>query len=763
MKKIGIFIIGFLFTVLTCTVAQEPFDANAAHKTLDKISIELSVQNVNVNNLEKSIDTLTALLNKAKVCVAQTTSEINTINEELAPQEANARTATSTETQRYLIKKKSTLTQQRSRCQLFVHRADEAILAFKTATQKLTTTKLIKKEPHFFANLITGFKNLPSFYQTFDTTQFFAQSGLSFFSTLAVIFLFIFATIAILGGLWISRTIKPLLKSKKEPSFGDRLVQALIGVFVKYSIPFLLFAFLSIYVAILYRDATTVPLIGLLIYGITALLLFVMLTRILFSPPKPTPGLLSLPKEISLSFKRRIITFGVLLFIGYLFTVLFHYKIIPEDLYRALRTIYITVLTFNLIAIIWLLNDIPRFKFYRPWRILFSIVLSAAFIAIVVADWIGYQGLSVFLLIGIALSFIYLTATWFAYKLLTYFIDLLADNEYEWQKSFRNYLGLSRRRSLPELLCIRWVIFVLALSILILLLLDTWGLPRHELHGLIRYLTEGFTIGKSIVVPSKIMIALTIFTVFVLFTRWLRAFIFRHPSMKMDEGATLAFGSIVGYIGFAASLLFALLIAGVSFTGLAVIAGALSVGIGFGLRDIVANFISGIILLTERPIKPGDRITVGDTEGFVKKIRIRSTQISTLKHSDVIIPNYELISKQVTNFMFRDTFWRIEVAVGVAYGSDVDTVRKILLEVAHAHPEVDKEHPGPAVLFRGFGESSLNFELWCIIRDVNLKFQVHSDLNFAIDREFRQNHITIAFPQQDIYIKSWPEKPSGKT
>ena len=240
----------------------------------------------------------------------------------------------------------------------------------------------------------------------------------------------------------------------------------------------------------------------------------------------------------------------------------------------------------------------------------------------------------------------------------------------------------------------------------------------------------------------------------------MRAVIEHHTGEHVNRGSQQALAAIVGYVGFSIVLLFALLIAGVNFAGLAIIAGALSVGIGFGLQNIVNNFVSGIILLVERPIKPGDRIIVGDTEGFVKKISIRSTQIQTLQYSDLIVPNSEIVSRQVTNLMFKDFYGRISIDVGVIYGSDTELVRQTLLEVANNHPEVVSEE-GPYQswsLFKEFGDSSLNFALYCIIKNVNLKYAVASELRLAIDKAFREKHITIAFPQRDVHIRDWTKQ-----
>ncbi|MDH5182146.1 MAG: mechanosensitive ion channel, partial [Gammaproteobacteria bacterium] len=178
-------------------------------------------------------------------------------------------------------------------------------------------------------------------------------------------------------------------------------------------------------------------------------------------------------------------------------------------------------------------------------------------------------------------------------------------------------------------------------------------------------------------------------------------------------------------------------------------------------QNIVNNFVSGLILLFERPIKTGDWIVVGGTEGYVRKIRMRSTQIQTFDRADVIVPNSELIASQVTNWMLQDARGRIHVPVGVAYDSDVDKVQVLMMQAANNHPDIIKHDPEtlPTVLFRRFGNSALEFELRAHIVNIDKRLQVISDLNFAIIRLFRENGIEIPYPQQDLHIRNWPGRP----
>jgi len=187
------------------------------------------------------------------------------------------------------------------------------------------------------------------------------------------------------------------------------------------------------------------------------------------------------------------------------------------------------------------------------------------------------------------------------------------------------------------------------------------------------------------------------------------------------------------------------------------IAGALSIGIGFGLQNVVNNFISGIVLLFERPIKTGDWIIVGGSEGYVKKIQLRSTVIQTFDRADIIVPNAEIIASQVTNWMLNDSVGRIKVPIRVAYGTDPRLVEEVLLKIANAQSMVISRSPtvdSPTVLFREFGDSALVLELRCFITDIDYYRQVVSDINFCIAADFAEAGIVIPFPQTDLHLKS---------
>ena len=219
-----------------------------------------------------------------------------------------------------------------------------------------------------------------------------------------------------------------------------------------------------------------------------------------------------------------------------------------------------------------------------------------------------------------------------------------------------------------------------------------------------------FHINQRPISLTSIIVGIIILLVFVFFSRGLRKIIkFRlFPRYKLDEGIQLAILKVLHYLMVGLGVILAVQFIGLNLTSLAVVFGLLSVGIGFGLQHVVSNFISGLIILFERPIKIGDRITIGDVLGDVVNISLRATLIRTIDNVSIIVPNSEFITSKVINWSHRDPKIRVHVAVGVAYGSDVPLVIDSLLEVAQNHPEVLK-YPPPKVWFKEFVDSSLNF------------------------------------------------------
>ncbi len=253
----------------------------------------------------------------------------------------------------------------------------------------------------------------------------------------------------------------------------------------------------------------------------------------------------------------------------------------------------------------------------------------------------------------------------------------------------------------------------------------------------------------------SIVLGLIILLIFVLISKGLRRVLKTRvfDKYQLDEGIQLVILKLTHYLLVGLGVIIAVQSIGLNLTSLAVVFGLLSVGIGFGLQNVAANFVSGLIILFERPIKIGDRITIGEVWGDVVNISLRATLVRTVDNITIIVPNSEFISSQVINWSHGDPKVRVHIPVGVAYGSDVPLVTKSLLEVAKNHPEV-MDDPPPRVWFTEFGNSSLNFELLAWTLDPKRRPDVLSDLNRGIDEIFRNNEIQIPFPQRDLHIRS---------
>ncbi len=650
--------------------------------------------------------------------------------------------------------------QQLASCRLMLLRAHEVVDVVISKQQQVLASELFGKKSNLLQNIKNNLFNPFEIYQALRSFIEKDAGINTLVENLPEVSLLLLVAMGLI--LWIRRILNNRIRIDQQSQQTGYLSQFQLSLFScaqRHMAALIITSSFSLYYSYQLISGSPLDFLALLIFGLFMYVLGNLFIRILLNPYPPAQPLTSLPQDISLLLASRLRLLSKLVFAGFLMYSSIQIHDFPDQITALIRNVYLFLLVLNLIWAAWLL------RYYRGLSNihLLRVLAILGLLICLGADWLGYVNLSNFILFGITGSFLLWGLTIFLIRIWSDFLDSLDEGRNEWQKAFRKRIGVKEKEFLPGSIWFRFTFSIIIWSAFAVAVLKIWGLSDTTLLELRDVITGGFKIGTVNLVPVKMVVALLSFAVMLSIIGWIKRRMDKSwlKRSRMDRGSKEAMISLTGYLGVAIAFLIALSIAGVELANLALIAGALSVGIGFGLQNIVNNFVSGVILLFERPIKTGDWIVVGSTEGYVKKISIRSTQIQTFDRSDVIVPNSELISGQVTNWMFRDSLGRIVLPVGVAYGTDTELVQSILLDIAYQHPSVLTKSPilsKPRVLFRNFGDSSLNFELRCFIREVDNRLTVMSDMNFAIERAFSEAGIEIPFPQRDVHLISSKEE-----
>ena len=286
------------------------------------------------------------------------------------------------------------------------------------------------------------------------------------------------------------------------------------------------------------------------------------------------------------------------------------------------------------------------------------------------------------------------------------------------------------------------------------IILTTWGISSDDLFDTMSSAFFSLSIGKFTISPSGILGALVVLVAGILATRTIQRWLDVRflPETSLDVGVRSSIRTGVGYLGIILAAFVALSYVGLDLQNIVIVAGALSVGIGFGLQSIINNFVSGLILLVERPIKVGDRIEVGTRMGVVKQINVRATEILTYDNVSVIVPNADMISGQVVNWMHGNFTARLSVNVGTSYDADPDRVIAILLEIVAEHPRALKI-PAPFAILSNFGADALEFTLFFHVGNIGVDAGAANDVRLEVLKRFRREGIEIPFAQRDIRLR----------
>lgn len=367
----------------------------------------------------------------------------------------------------------------------------------------------------------------------------------------------------------------------------------------------------------------------------------------------------------------------------------------------------------------------------------------------------GYAYLSESVLIAVTATLVVVGIAWLLRSVMLESLALLLGSEVTDEGATAPGASSAFRLSFWARLLVETVLWLPAFYLLLIF----YGLSPSLLNLIIDRAVSGIQVGQVTLSLGEIVLALVVLVAGLFIVgrvkRWLSDQVL--PTTRFDIGLQNSVAAGFGYIASLIVITLAVVTLGVDLSSVAIIAGALSVGVGFGLKTIVENFVAGILILIERPIKVGDWIVVGGTEGTVKRISVRSTEVETFDNASVIFPNSELIANAVVNWTLRDRVVRIVISMRVVPGSDTKLVRDLLLDCARQQRRICSE-PVPTVLFKKFVDIGLEFELRCFVIDTSYVNQVTSDLNFAIDAAFRAHGIDIAHTAS--VVRPRPDAPA---
>ncbi|MFT5225866.1 MAG: potassium efflux system protein [Polaribacter sp.] len=715
-----------------------------------------------LKSLQQSVTTIKSDIDS---CISSNQSSVSKIKEdlELLGEGAEQGNREVSQKHRSLMKQRREHESQLATCRLLTLRSNKIIEATTERQQALIAVQLFARNSsvldHIQGNLENPMEGIDSLLNFVVSTSGFdiiyEQRYL-----LAMMVVISIVSIFLLRQLLVRRVRH--YHDESNRSFA-RLLQISLAAGLKHYMVALLLTFVfGAYFVYFSLSIGRFPFIALVSIGLFLYVFLTLILRITLNPIAPAEPLNSLPTPVALNLMRRLLLLAKLLFVGFLIFSASNLYAFSDSVTGLLRNIYIAMVVLNLCWAFWLLGYIKGLANTHLLRsIIILTLLSSMF-----ADWAGYNNLSSFILVGVVGSI----AAWFLTQIIvtlwTDFFDSLDDGEFGWQQFIRSKIGVKPGDYVPGSMWFRFTFGIVVWSLFAIVILKIWGLSDQSLFAIQTYVIDGFDAGPIRIIPSKLIIAILVFAVFLSVVGWIKRGLGKRwlNRSRMDRGSKESLITLTGYLGMVIALLVGLSVAGVELANLALIAGALSVGIGFGLQNVVNNFVSGIVLLFERPVKTGDWIVVGGTEGYVKRIKLRSTIIQTFDRADVIVPNAEIIASQVTNLMLSDSIGRVKVPIRAAYGTDPRQVEKILIDIARAHPMVVSRSASidaPWVLFQEFGESALMFELRAFITDIDNKMIVVSEINFSISDAFHRAGIVIPFPQTDLHIKDLRTKDSS--
>ncbi|CZG18551.1 mechanosensitive ion channel [Legionella pneumophila serogroup 1] len=730
--RIFVMILLFFFSIsptLGDTTLPAIFDVKNANKQFDQINLQLSVQNLNLNNLNKAVETLGELSAQSDECIADIQKKINGVD-------VLIKQATSTGNDKgadlvYLNNQKHQLAELQSQCRLFSIRAQEAIEAYKSAILQLRQEKTLARTLPLWQLASKIINSSDNTKWINHTKEKFLLQDLPVYLWFCIVAGSFFISILILSKLRQSNVIRRYVKLKK-------IRWSHITLLALFMMTGSFYGYISLFTGEEQLINSQFLLIKELFWFLCGTLFIVCLFKV-----KKIKAFFDWYAMDSEFFEILSIVIVAFYFLALSEQRLFDIWEVNKIIVELTRSIFLFLLLGTTAYFThYFCRSHLHISFVKRHYNFIRYFIFALLSGCAILNINGFYTLAMQLTLSGIFTFFILYITILIGQSINKFYASLSYSQ--GKLNVIRIFGYKKDQILTEFYILKVTLKLVIVLLSVYLIGISWGFATDFIDTVYKKLLYGFTLANITIYPTRILFGIIIFCFLYLVSRAISTSISRHQQFENEEETQVAIASILTYVGFSIAVISGLLVAGFNFTGLAIIAGALSVGIGLGLQSIVNNFVSGIILLIEKPIRPGDRINIDGVEGFVKKIRVRSTQILTPVNEDIIIPNSDLITRRVVNYMLTDNYWRVNCEVSVAFGTNLNLVKDILLEIANKHDDVIKSGRNkPVVLFTSFADSALTFQLWCMIKDVNKKSTVKSELNFSIEEAFRKHDISI--------------------
>ncbi|HFK5878451.1 TPA: mechanosensitive ion channel family protein [Legionella pneumophila] len=730
--RIFVMILLFFFSIsptLGDTTLPAIFDVKNANKQFDQINLQLSVQNLNLNNLNKAVETLSELSAQSDECIADIQKKINGVD-------VLIKQATSTGNDKgadlvYLNNQKHQLAELQSQCRLFSIRAQEAIEAYKSAILQLRQEKTLARTLPLWQLASKIINSSDNTKWINHTKEKFLLQDLPVYLWFCIVAGSFFISILILSKLRQSNVIRRYVKLKK-------IRWSHITLLALFMMTGSFYGYISLFTGEEQLINSQFLLIKELFWFLCGTLFIVCLFKV-----KKIKAFFDWYAMDSEFFEILSIVIVAFYFLALSEQRLFDIWEVNKIIVELTRSIFLFLLLGTTAYFThYFCRSHLHISFVKRHYNFIRYFIFALLSGCAILNINGFYTLAMQLTLSGIFTFFILYITILIGQSVNKFYASLSYSQ--GKLNVIRIFGYKKDQMLTEFYILKVTLKLVIVLLSVYLIGISWGFATDFIDTVYKKLLYGFTLANITIYPTRILFGIIIFCFLYLVSRAISTSISRHQQFENEEETQVAIASILTYVGFSIAVISGLLVAGFNFTGLAIIAGALSVGIGLGLQSIVNNFVSGIILLIEKPIRPGDRINIDGVEGFVKKIRVRSTQILTPVNEDIIIPNSDLITRRVVNYMLTDNYWRVNCEVSVAFGTNLNLVKDILLEIANKHDDVVKSGRNkPVVLFTSFADSALTFQLWCMIKDVNKKSTVKSELNFSIEEAFRKHDISI--------------------